>query len=272
MTTNKVFDFVKALLKKMKEDYVNAFSAQAAFFIIISIFPFIMFLLTMIQSVYNESTLLRIITDITPHALDPYVISTITKLYDQTSGTIISVSALTTLWSASKAILAIIKGLNSVYDIDENRNYIKLRIIAVAYTFAFALMIIISLGFLVFGNQLYVEVSTRFPVLNEIALLFISLRTIVGLCILTAFFTVLYKSVPNRKTKALKELPGAILAAVGWMGFSYIYSFYIDNMSNSNMYGNLTAIVFLMLWLYFCMYILFIGAEFNVIWGSRFEQ
>lgn len=272
MATNKVFGFLNVLIKKIKDDYVNAFSAQAAFFIIISFFPFVMFLLTMVRSIYSENALLRIITDITPKMLNPYVVSTITKLYEQ-AGTILSVSALTALWSASKAILAIINGLNSVYDIDENRNYIRLRIIATIYTFIFALMLIITLGFLVFGNRLYMGISARFPVLNEMALLFISLRTIVGLCTLTIFFTILYKFVPNRKSKVIKEVPGAILASVGWLGFSYIYSFYIDNINNySNMYGSLTAVVLLMLWLYFCMYILFIGAEFNVIWGRRSER
>lgn len=272
MTIQTIVNFIKSMLRKMKEDFITAFSAQAAFFIIISFFPFVMFLLTMIQSLYTESTLMRTFTDIIPGAFDAYVISIIDEIYDKTSGTIISVTALTTLWSASRAFLAIVRGLNSIYDIDESRNYFKLRIIATIYTFVFALMLIVSLGFLVFGNRIYIEISTRFPVLNDLALLIISLRTIVGLCVLAIFFTILYVSVPDRKSGVWREVPGALLAAVGWMGFSYMYSYYIDHMGNySNMYGSLTAIVLLMLWLYFCMYILFVGAEFNVVLSKKKE-
>lgn len=272
LTIQTSISFIKSMALKMKDDFITAFSAQAAFFIIISFFPFVMFLLTLIQSVYTESTLMLTFTSIIPEAFDSYVISIISEIYDKTSGTVISVTAITTLWSASRAFLSIVKGFNSVYDIEETRNYFKLRIIATFYTLIFALMLIVSLGFLVFGNQIYIEISASFPVLNKLALLIISLRTIVGLCVLTLFFTVLYIAIPDRKTRVWSEVPGALLAAFGWMGFSYLYSYYIDHMSNySNMYGSLTAIVLLMLWLYFCMYILFVGAEFNVILARKKE-
>ena len=69
---------------------------------------------------------------------------------------------------------------------------------------------------------------------------------------------------PNRKSNIFYEFPGALLASVGWIVFSYGFSFYIDHMANfSVMYGSLTAIVLLLLWVYFCMYILFIAAELN---------
>ena len=97
-----------------------------------------------------------------------------------------------------------------------------------------------------------------------------SLRTVIGFAILIIFFLILFLAIPNRKSSILDELPGAIIAAAGWMIFSYLYSFYIDNIGSfSNMYGSLTTIVFLMLWLYFCMYILFFGAEINNILASK---
>ena len=97
-----------------------------------------------------------------------------------------------------------------------------------------------------------------------------SIRAILGFATLIVFFLLLYIAVPNRKSTISKELPGAMISAAGWMIFSYLYSFYIDNMTNfSNTYGSLTAIVFLMLWLYFCIYILFIGYEINNVLASK---
>jgi membrane protein len=260
-------DKARKISHKIADDYIPVFSAQAAFFIIISFFPFLMFLLTLINFLpFTESQLLTLISDVLPVGIRSYVISIVTEIFNQPVGTIISITALTALWSSSRAFLAIVRGLNTIYDIDETRNYILLRITSTLYTFVFALIIIASLGLLVFGNRLYLLIATNFPLINDFALAVIGFRTIVSLAVFTIFFLILYTVIPNRKTRVLNELPGAILASAGWMLFSFLYSIYIDNVARfSSMYGSLTAIVLLMLWLYFCMYILFIGAEVNVL-------
>ncbi|HHX55104.1 MAG TPA: YihY/virulence factor BrkB family protein, partial [Clostridiales bacterium] len=168
---------------------------------------------------------------------------------------------------------ALARGLNCVYGIKETRGYLKTRIASALYTLVFALILVITLVFLVFGNRLYVWLGSVFPVIKDTALIIISLRAIVGLAILIIFFIILFLAIPNRKSRLTDELPGAIVAAGGWMGFSYLYSFYIDNMANmSNTYGSLAAIIFLVLWLYFCMYILFIGGEINDVLASKSIQ
>lgn len=262
-----IITYYKRFLNKMQNDYVGAFSAQAAFFIILCFFPFLMFLLTLLQYLpITESATLSAAVDIIPPALSSYMESIITEIYDKSSGTIISITVITTLWSASRGFLAIIHGLNSVYEIKESRNYIKLRITSTFYTLIFAIILIITLGFLVFGTSLYVWIENKIPILRDLALVIISVRTIVGLCILITFFMILFLFVPDRKSHFFSELPGAVLTAAGWMTFSYLYSFYIEHMgSYSYMYGSLTAIVLLMLWLYACMYMMFIGAEINVL-------
>jgi membrane protein len=162
------------------------------------------------------------------------------------------------------------KGLNSVYEIKETRNGIYLRIMSTIYTLIFAIMLIATMVLFVFGNQLYLWIEQKFAVLKDMALVIISLRTIVGLVTLLVFFLIIYVVIPNRKTKMMNELPGAMVCSAGWMGFSYAFSYYIDNFANySSMYGSLTAVVLFMLWMYFCMYILFIGAEVNLIFENK---
>jgi membrane protein len=265
-----LYKIIQAFNRKVRDDNVTAFSAHAAFFVIISFFPFFMLLLTLVQYLpITESTLLTTLTQIFPASVNSLIIGIVKEIYDKASGTIISVTAISALWSASKGVLSIIKGLNAVYGIKESRNYFRLRFLSSLYTFVFAVMLIITIIILVFGNQLYIWIESKIPILSDLALVIISIRTIAGLLILTVFFVMLYTIIPNRHTRALKELPGALLCAAGWMGFSYLYSFYIDNMSNySNTYGSLTAIVLFMLWFYFIMYILFIGGEINVVLSS----
>jgi membrane protein len=257
---------IRAFARKIRDDCVSAFAAQAALFVIISFFPFFMLLLTILQDIYSESTLLQTLTGIFPSSLHTLIIRIITEVYDKTTGTIVSFAAITALWAASRGVLAVISGLNSVYGIKETRNYIRLRLLSAFYTFIFIIMLVITLSILVFGNRLYIWIQGKIPVLSELALFIISVRTMVGLLILTLFFLLLYAVIPDRKTRVYKELPGAFISAVGWMGFSYLFSYYVDHMGNySNTYGSLTAIVIFMLWFYFCMYILFIGAEINVV-------
>jgi membrane protein len=263
---------VGLLTKKIDDDHVAAFSAQAAFFIIISFFPFIMLLLSIIQFFpIEESSMLRIFTEIFPTAIHSLIISIITEIYDSAaSTTIISVTVITTLWSAGKGFLAVMRGLNSVYEINETRNGLLLRAIAALYTLIFAVMVLITMTLFVFGNRLYFWIERKLPVFVDTALVIISLRTIVGLIVLIIFFLIIYTVIPNRKTKLMSQMPGAMLCSGGWMGFSYAFSFYIDNYSNyASTYGSLTAVVLFMLWLYFCMYILFLGAEFNLLFENK---
>ncbi|MDF2542762.1 MAG: putative rane protein [Herbinix sp.] len=265
------YKLVNLFSHKVRDDCVAASSAQAAFFIIISFFPFIMLLLSIVQYLpFQESTLLRTFTQIFPKAVNSLIVSVITEIYHKASGTIVSITAISALWSASKGFLAIMKGLNSVYGINETRHYILLRVISTFYTLIFAIMLIATMILFVFGNRLYLWIEQRIPILRDLALLIISLRTFLGLLILLVFFLIIYIVIPNRDSRMTKELPGAIVCAAGWMGFSYAYSYYIDNFANySSTYGSLTAIVLFMLWMYFCMYILFIGAEINMMFENK---
>lgn len=118
---------------------------------------------------------------------------------------------------------------------------------------------------LVFGNGIYDWLIETFPRLERLAFVVISMRFVVSLAVLSIFFTLLYKFLPARKTKLLYEFPGATLAAIGWIGFSFLYSLYVDRAASNTIYGSLTTVVFLMLWLYACMYIVFFGAEVNAL-------
>jgi membrane protein len=266
------FRLIGLLSRKIREDHIAAYSAQAAFFIIISFFPFIMLLLSIVQYFHiGESSMMRLFTQAFPTAVNSMIISVIDEIYDtSSSSTLISITAISMLWSAGKGFLAIMKGLNAVYEIKETRQYILLRALSTFYTLIFAIMLIATMILFVFGNRLYFWIENKLPVLTDTALIIISLRTILGLITLIVFFLLIYGVIPNRKTRLMNELPGAMICAGGWMGFSYAFSYYIDNFANyASMYGSLTAVVLFMLWMYFCMYLLFLGAEFNLLFENK---
>ena len=264
---------IRQFTKRLRQDDIGAYSAQAAFFIILSAFPFFMLLLTLIKyTPLTEDTLFTFISGVLPPSLSNLSRYIIQQLYTRSSITLISVTAIITIWSSGKGILAIIQGMNSVHHIKEQRNYIFLRIISAFYTVLLILAILVSLGLLVFGNHIYRLLALHAPLVYEFVGIFIRQKIIISLLLLVLFFICIYKIVPDQKYSMTNNLPGAVFSAVSWTVFSYGFSIYIDNFSNlSIMYGSISALMLIMLWLYICMYLLFIGAEINVFFKQNIE-
>jgi len=256
------------------KDHINAYSAQSSFFIIISVFPFIMLIFSIIRfTPVSMDFLLDKSIKIMPDALIPLAEKIINEMYQKSSGTILSFTAVLALWSSSKGVLSIIAGLNNIFKVNEKRNYFVLRAVSALYTILFIMGIILSLTILVYGNALLKFFKLHSPIMYDISIWFSDLKIIYVPLFLTIIFVALYKLIRSTNYTVLNLLPGAIFSAFGWILFSYFYSIYIDNFAGSSYaYGSLTTFVLMMLWVYFCMYILFIGAEINVFLKKRKEK
>ncbi len=262
-----LFDFIA----KVNQDCIGAFSAQAAFFIIISFFPFIMLLLA-VSTMFNisEPIMDYFSVDLMPYAVQGLIRSIIDEVYAGGTGSMMWATVILTIWSASKGFMALMTGLNSIYGIPETRNYILLRILSMIYTVLFSAMLMIVIVILVFGRAIYHWLIVDFPWLREILTKIISIRTAGAFILLTVVFWILFICIPKRRPKVFAELPGALIAACGWIGFSYMFSYYIENIGNySYIYGSLTAIVLFMIWLWICMFILFVGGEINLLFQGK---
>lgn len=260
----KLVQCSREFLKKLKEDHVSAYAAQAAFFVMLSFIPFLL-LLTMIQYTdVTKSDLYIIAQDLLPATLDRFVIGIIDEVYAR-GALALSLSAFTAVWSAGKAFFALMRGMNVIYQVEEPRGYVQLRLRAAIYTLLFVVAIVLSLVLLVFGNSLHEMAVEHLPVLAVVTGTVLGLKNIISLGVLAFFFVILYRFVPNHKVPLDSLVTGAVFAAVGWFLFSTFFSIYIDvSKGFADMYGSLTTVILMMLWLYFCMYILLIGAEINV--------
>lgn len=255
-----------AFYAKISSDRVGIYTAQASFFIILSIFPFLLLFLNIIGMTtnLNQDFIISTINDYTPSTVRPLLTQIVEELYTHVSGTAVSIAAIVAVWSASKGILSVMFGLYEIYKIHQERNYFISRFISMIYTVIFLITMIFTMILLVFGNKLFHFAISLVPALKELTLLTLILRYLVAFLVLSLFFTVIYRLCNLRLATIKKVIPGALLSAFGWLLFSFVFSIYVDNFSNmSYMYGSLTAFIILMLWIYFCIYILFIGAEIN---------
>ena len=262
----KIWHTIEWFMKKINDSDVDAWSGQSAFFIIISFFPFVLLLVSLLRTMHiAESQIMGELTALLPSAVLDFILNVVNEATSHTETAIVSVSVIAALWAISRSMFAVTKGLCSVYETEETRNYFLTRIISFFYTIAFFVVLAITLLILVFGGTIATFLVQLFPQFKATALLILTFRSIVAAVVLTLMFLLMYKVLPNNPMRLRELLPGALFTSLGWLIFSRLFSFYIDNFSNySNLYGSLTAIVLLMLWLYFCMYILFLGGTVNM--------
>lgn len=248
---------------QMKKQNISAYASSMAFFLFLSLVPMLIVICSVIPyTPLTEENLVTAVTDFTPTMLDPVVESLIAEVYDKSAG-ILSIAVLATVWSAAKGVLALIRGLNAINGVDEHRNYILLRLVASVYTLIMLIGIILSLFIMVFGNQLVDLALHRIPQLQYVVSFAMNFRFLFAWAILTFLFCIVYAFVPNQKMRMSEQIPGATFSAVGWSVFSWGFSLYIGTPGSYSIYGSLSIIVIIMIWLYFCMYILMIGAYLN---------
>lgn len=269
----KTVKLITGFLEAMQDDHVGAYAAQTAYFIMLSFFPFIILLVTLIRytsitpaDVYSAAQMFF------PDSMDTFILSLINEVYSKTAVTV-SVSAIVAAWSAGKGFLALMRGMNTIYNVEERRNYVILRLRSALYTLVFVVAIILSLVVLVFGNSIHQAAVNYMPFVAVVTGVIVQLKGIVGVAFLTLVFMVMYRFVPNRRARILSQAPGALFSAVCWYMFSIFFSIYVQYSPGlANMYGSLTTIVLVMLWLYFCMYIILLGAEINSYFEDQFRR
>lgn len=248
---------------QMKKQNISAHAASIAFFFFLSIVPMLMVLSMVIPyTPLTEENLTETVADIIPDKVEPLVESLIAEVYDKSAGSL-SIAVLATLWSAAKGVMALMHGLNAVNGVEEKRNYFVVRGVACLYTVVMLVVVILSLFLNVFGNQLVNLALHRLPPLQKLAAFVMNFRFLVVWVVLTLLFAAIYAYVPNDKLKFKEQIPGATFSAVVWSIFSWGFSIYVDYSNSYGIYGSLAIIIIILLWMYFCMYIIMVGAYLN---------
>lgn len=266
----KIFQKAATVSEDVTKAHVGAYAAQSAYFFMLCMIPIILLLLTLVQyTPVTKADVMTAVMQVFPSSVDSLMISIVNQVYNQSMG-IIPVTIIVALWSAGKGVLAMTSGLNCIYECPETRSYIFLRIRSTIYTVLFIIVILLLLVVSVFGNSLNIFISTHAEFLEPLADWMIDKRALITPVVLMGFSLLIYKFLPNRKDRFVKQLPGAVFAAIGWMVISWVFSVYVDVFQGfSSMYGSLTTIVLIMLWLYFCMYSILLGGEFNKLLGDK---
>ena len=253
------------VIRKCAADRLSAFAAQAAFFILMSFFPFLILVLQLMKlAPISQESLLLAVDSIFPEYLLPTLHEILQELYSSSFG-LVPVTVAATIWAASKAMHALTQGLDTICNAREIRRWIIVRIWAILYTVVFAILLVAAAGSTVFWKTIRDLLVRYRPPGVSIHLFSAGLKAVYTVCILTLAFMVMYKVFPHKKLRFIDQCPGAVLSAAGWWAFSEIIAVYVTSFNGFSMYGSLTTLTLVMFWLYFCCYFVMVGAEVNEI-------
>lgn len=270
-----MYSLLRGFLNRTGEDHVGAYAAQAAFFMIMSFVPFVMFLTAMIKYTPLTYGMMRqVIISVIPENLQEAVMGIVADVYNRNTAVYSITSVAVALWSSGKGVMSLSSGLNTIYHVHETRNWLLKRIQAVFYTFLFVIALIASLLMLVMGNRIQMILTRHIPILAQIIAKIIGARTLIVFSALFFIFLLMYKFLPNRKATFKSQVPGALLTAIAWSLFSYGFSLYFSFFPGMiNMYdGSLAGIIMVMMWVYVCMNLLLYGAEINAYFENQFRE
>ena len=261
-----VVSLLLGFMDRVSGDHVGAYATQAAYFLILSFIPCILFLTTLVRYTPITYNMVRdAIVAFVPENIQSFVLGIVVDVYKRSTA-IVPISALVGMQS-------LINGLNTIYHVKETRNWLITRIYAVFYTFSLVVALIICLLMLVLGNRIQELAAMYVPFVGKVLARILGARTELVFAVLFLVFLLLYKVLPNRKATLKSQVPGALIIAVAWSIFSYGFSFYFEIFPGfSNMYGNLTTIIMVMIWLYFCMNLFLYGAEINAYFEKDFRK
>ena len=253
------------LFRRVQGLKIPLHAANTGYFIVLSLFPALLLLLGLLR--YTPLTaehLMELLADFLPEALNDGAQELVFATWQNTTASLVGLSAVTALWSASRGIYGLLTGLNAVYGAEEDRGYFYTRGISMIYTFAFFLVLLLTLVLHVFGSSLV----NFLTMVDHPVVIFVTdhlnLRFFLLLTVQTGVFTLMFMVLPNKRNRFRESLPGGLFSSLGWLVFSEGFSLYVERFPRyANVYGSVYTVALSMLWLYCCMSILFYGGALN---------
>lgn len=254
-----------SLMNYIADQKIGIHAAGACYFIALAVFPGLLLVLSLLRYTgLQVEYLTDLLEGFLPAAFMPAVNRLVVSTYRNASGTLVSVSALVALWSASRGVHGLLVGLNSIYEVQEDRGWLYTRWVSVIYTFGFLVVLLLTLILNVFGNTITEYLPVDQHMLWKLLDGVVDLRLFLLLGLQIMLFTAIFMVFPNRRNGFKESLPGAVLSALGWTVFSNLFSLYVEYFPNyANIYGSIYAVALAMLWLYFCISIVFLGGVLN---------
>lgn len=267
----KIFGAIKSFMIKSKEDSLSAYAAQTTFFVIVSFVPILILLFIISSNVPNLwNNILRIALDVVPESMHKYVYYIVDDIVNTSSRYFTIATVFLALWSSAKSVQALTYGLDRIYMVERKKGFIFTRLMSLVYMFVLLVLCVVAMIVDIFANQIFESIINQSRILINATIIVLSFRTLIMFIILFVLIWLIYYRLPARKGRFREEIYGAAVAAISLIVMTKLFSFYIKYISNmSYMYGGLTSVIVVIIWLYFCVQIVLFGAQINYFLNRR---
>jgi membrane protein len=264
------FQTLKATVQKFVQDDALGLAAQLAFYLILALFPFILFLVALIDT-FSSPGFIRSVFAYLREVLPAEVFELIRTYTESTlrnrdtAPGLLSVGILGTIWATSGAFAALINALNRAYDVEETRPFWKVRGIAVLLTFGLSALVAAGVLLLVAGPSIGETVAEVFTLDDEFVFVWNIVRWPAALLFMVVTIALLYYFAPDAGQPFRWITPGGFIGVLLWVLASLAFNLYASSDFNNynETYGSIGTVIILLLYLYISSLAILFGATLN---------
>ena len=265
----RFIDFAKQLWRKFQDDDVLNAAATLAFFFLLAIFPAAVLVLSLLPSIsipHLQQSILDLVHQVLPEQSAMLLEENVRRLGSERTPGLLTFGLIFTVWSASAGVYATIEQLNSVYGVKDRRGFWKAHGVAILLLMLFVLLAIASLSLAILGGVVQSWLASIIGRSPPLLIFFATLRWVILAVALLVALAVIYRFGPDVNLTFRLISPGNGVAASLIAIASIVFRFYVFKFGNYNAtYGNLAAVIILILWMYLFGIALLVGCEINAI-------
>lgn len=255
------------LWREVKEDQISNGAAALAFYMVLALFPSAIFSLSILPYL-PIAHLQQAVTDLVRQALPgsaaDLLTGTVESVVSRRSGGLLSFGFVFALWSSTSGLHSLMQQLNVVYEVEEERSFLRARALALVLTVAFFTLVVGALALIIFGGMLQSYIGDNLGWSGGLRLVFAVLRWLIIIAALHCAFSVIYYLGPNLKQPFVLVTPGSVAATAALLLVSIGFKTYVERFSDYDaLYGSLGAVIVLLLWLFVAGWVILFGAELN---------
>lgn len=259
--------FIQTTQTRIIDSDMSNTSVVVAYYLLLSLFPLLIAVGNILPYLQiNPEAVLPYVEEAMPVQIYDYLAPAIKDLLTQTSGSLLSVSALAALWSASRSVNALQVAMNKAYGVESRGNFIVVRLVSMVTILLFLIGLVGVFVMIGLGQVLLESLQPIFHVSSNFIHQFDALKwpaTLIGLLVI---MVLIYLIVPNAKVTIRSVVPGAVFATIGWLALSQLFGIYAKYFAaRVSGYQIIGSFIVLLLWLNFAATIMILGGIINAV-------
>lgn len=260
------------LYKRIRDDDFPTYAATITYFLILSLFPFLIFLITLLTRTalfnfyhyFNILDALKELNKVIPADITAVIEQGLGEINSNKSDTFLSISLVLTIYSASRGVRAVMRIMNKAYDTRETRGFFRILFMSFMYTVGLALLLLAGFTFVLLTSAIGTKIFDWLGVPEAFKVWNFLIGSVLPIAVMVVVYMFIYRFTPNVKLTFGNVWAGSLFATIASIIASMFFSIYVTHFANySVIYGGLGSIIVLLIWLYMISFILVLGGEIN---------